>query len=274
MFAAEKPRRKSRAGKIMKIRIVRQFVKYFALAALFACAVFLSAVIADAQTTRTNKTKRQPPVDAVFSVPCATALRVGLEQVERLHSADIKRRLKGRPSDSGTESLSEKNAFENYLKCRRADTDQKLKKMPSEQRAAVNDYAKTARRIAEMRVNLLYGVQFDERSDDPINYAVSLNAVALVEDYKGELAWVYSLDRDFNQVGNSEDAKRDEKLIGELLERIERIAVEADQADKFAAFKTEIEKTLTEIADSIGTEKRVTTAFLVRLLRMNLADEN
>ena len=125
-----------------------------------------------------------------------------------------------------------------------------------------------------MRVDLIYGVQFDERYDDPVNYAVSLKAVALVEDYKSELIWTYSLTRDFNSVGNTEDAERNEKQIGELLERIEKIALETDKADKFASFETEIEKTLTEIADDIGTEKRVTTAFLVRLLQMNPPDED
>ena len=67
----------------MKIKILRWLIKYFSLAALFACAVFLSAVAAGAQTKRIKKTKRQPPVDAEFSVPCAKALRIGLEEVEK-----------------------------------------------------------------------------------------------------------------------------------------------------------------------------------------------
>ena len=258
----------------MKTEIVRQLTNCFSLIAFLACAVFLSAVASDAQTKRVKKPKRQPPVDAEFSVPCAKALNIGLEQVTKLHSRDITRRLRGSEGDSDTELLIEKNAFENYLRCRRADNEKKLKKMPPDERAAINDYAKTARRIAEMRVNLIYGVRFDERYDDPVNYAVSLNAVALIEDYKGEMAWIYLQTRDFNMVGNAEDAERDEKQIGDLLKRIEKIAVETDKADKFARFKTEIEKTLAETADQIGTEKRVTTAFLVRLMRMNLPDEN
>lgn len=258
----------------MKNKIIRQFVKCFSLLALFAFAVLLSAVIAGAQTKRTKKRPRQPPVDREFFVPCAKALRIGSAQVEQLHDADITRRLNGDEGDSDTDLLIQKNAFENYLECRRADNEKKLKKMPPDLRAAVNDYAKTARRLAPMRVDLIYGSKFDESCDDPANYAVSLKAAALVEDYKSELIWVYSLDRDFNMVGNAEDADRDEKQIGALLKRIEKIALETNKADKFAAFKTEIDKILAEIADRIGTEKRVTTAFLVRLLQMKLPPEN
>ena len=270
MFAAENRAEK----KSMKTKIVRQFIKCFSLAALFACAVFLSAVIADAQTKRIRKSKRQPPVDAEFSVPCAEALRIGLEQVEKLHDADITRRLNGDPGDSDTELLIEKNAFENYLKCRRADTEKKFKKLAADECAKINKRATAARRIAEMRVDLIYGVLFDERYDDPVNYVVSQKAVILVENFKADLTRVYSLTGDSNARANAEIAERNVAEIGKLLKRIEKVSLESDEASKFPAFKTEIEKNLAETAGNAGTEKRVSTAFLVRLLRMHLPDEN
>jgi len=257
----------------MKIKIVRQFIKCFSLAALFACAVFLSAVVADAQTKRINK---RPPAtsDEEFSVPCAKALRIGLEQVTKLHSDDITRRNNGNESDSDTELLIEKNAFENYLRCRRADTEKKVKKLSPDERANIDNRAKTARRIAQMRVDLIYGVQFDEQYDDPINYVISQKAVILVENYKADLTRAYSLTKDSNARADTKIAGRNVAEIGKLLKRIEKVSLESDEANKYPAFKTEIERILAETADDAGTEKRVSTAFLVRLLRMNLPNEN
>ena len=59
-----------------------------------------------------------------------------------------------------------------------------------------------------MRFDLLYGVSFDEKSDDPINRAITQNAVALVEDFKSRLAYVYRQKRDSNALGNADEAER------------------------------------------------------------------
>lgn len=257
----------------MRTELDRRFAVCFSLVALFACAVLLSAVAAAAQTKRTPK---RPPRsgDAEFSVPCAKALRIGAAAVEKLHSADITRRLDGSPSDSDTELLSEKNAFENYLRCRRADTEEKIKNLSSAERAAIDARAQTARRIAERRVDLIDGVLFDERYDDPVNYVISQKAVILVENFKADLLRVRPPSENADARAAAVIAARNVEEVNKLLERIEKVALESDEAAKYPAFKAEVEETLAAAAAAAATERRVTTAFLVRLLRMNLADEH
>ena len=265
----QKSAAKNQAAKtFMRTKIVSQIIKYFSLLAVFACSILLSAIVAGAQT----KNKR-PPVAAKFSVPCAEALNIGLDALEKKHSKKILLKNGGK-SDSGTEFTAEKNALENYLGCRRADTAAKLKKLPADQRATINQTANRARKLARMRVNLIYGVSFNERDEDQINFGISQNAVALVEDYKGMLTNVYLETRDYGAYSNTEAAGRDIEKIGTLLKRIEKISLDSDQAAEFRDFKNEVEKALAEIADEVGSEKHVTTDFLVRLLEMNLPDEN
>lgn len=257
----------------MKTKIIRRFVKYFSMLALFVFAVLLSAMIADAQT-KARKKSNTSTIDKEFSVSCAKALRIGLKNVTKLHDADIMRRLAGEPGDSDTELLIEKNAFENYLRCRRADTIRRLKKLPADEQVTLEQTTSRARRLAEMRVNLIYGVSFDERYDDPVNYVISKEAVILVENYKAALLGIYLETGDYGAYRNTEVAARDIKQIGALLKRIEKLSLESDQADEFKIFKTTIEKRLTDIADEVGNEKRADTDFLVRLLQMNLPAEN
>lgn len=231
------------------------------------------SVITDA---RAKRSKKRPPrtTDKEFFVPCAKALRIGLEQVLKLHAADITRRNNNNPGDSDTDLLEQKNALKNYLPCRRADTAKKLKKLAADERTDILQDGERARRLAKMRVELIRGISFDENYNDPVNYAISQKAVALVEDYKGNLAWVYLQTGDFNALGNTAAAERDIKRIDTLLARIEKIAREGGKITGFTAFRTEIEKALADIADKIGTEKHLTTGFLVRLLQMNLPAED
>ena len=243
------------------MKILITFIKYVSTFAAFIAVVLLSSMKIGAQTEKE------------FSVPCAKALRIGLSGVEKLHSKDMEHRTKGN-SDSDTELLEKQGALKNYLSCRRADTAKKLKKLTADERKQINLKGENARQIARMRVDLIYGISFDEKFEDSVNYVITQKAIALVEDYKGSLASVYGQMRDANALENTKAAERGEKQIGTLLTRIKKIARETDKATEFATFKTAVEKTLAEIKNEIGTEKIITTAFLVRLLQMNLADEN
>ncbi len=251
----------------MKIQVVITFIKCVSSGALLLAVVILSSMTIGAQTKRGAQSYEE------FSVPCAKALRIGLVAVKKLHSKEMERWTKG-DSDSDTELVETQGALKNYLACRRADTTAKLKKLTADDRKQINSAAENALRIARMRVDLMYGVSFDEKFDDPVNFTITQNAVALVEDYKGVLASVYGQKKTSNALGSETAAERDRKQIGTLLAQIEKIANEQDEAADFAMFKTTIEKTLREIKNEVGTEKVVTTAFLVRLLEMNLADEN
>ena len=233
----------------MKIQFVNIFIKGILSSGLLAAIVFLSSASGAAQSED-------------FFVPCAKALRIGLSEVQKLHSKDMERRTKGN-SDSDTELLETQNAMKNYIFCRRADTAARLKKLTTDEKKQFNLKSENARQIARMRVDLIPYISFDENYDDPVDYAITLKALALVEDYKGGLTGVYK---------QTKDAAAVEKQIGPLLARIEKISREADEATEFSAFKTAVEKTLTESGK--GTEKVVTTAFLVRLLKMNLPGGN
>lgn len=232
------------------MKILITFIKYVSTFAAFIAVVLLSSMTIGAQTEKE------------FSVPCVKALRIGLSGVEKLHSKDMERRTKGN-SDSDTELLEKQGALKNYLSCRRADTAKKLKKLTADERKQINLKGENARQLARMRVDLIYGVSFDEKFEDPVNYVISQNAIVLVEDYKGNLTGVYK---------PTKNANADERQLEGLLARIEKIAREHDEAAEFAAFKTAVEETLQKSAD--GKEKAATNAFLFRLLKMNLADEN
>lgn len=249
------------------MKILIAFIKYASFSVLFLAVALLSSMAIGAQT------KPQANSEKEFSVPCAKALRIGLSAVEKIHSREMERLTKGN-SDSDTELLENQNAAKNYLACRRADTAAKLKKLTADERRQINLKAETALKIARMRVDLIAYISFDDNYDEPVNYTITQKAITLVEDYKGILANIYGRTRDTNALGNTTAATRDEKQIGALLKRIEKIAREYDEGAEFAAFKTAVEKNLAEIKDDIGTEKVITTAFLVRLLQMNLANEN
>ena len=249
------------------MKILIALIKYASFSVLFLAVALLSSMAIGAQTKRAANSKK------AFSVPCAKALRIGLSAVEKIHSREMERLTKGN-SDSDTELLENQNAAKNYLACRRADTAAKLKNLIADKRKQINLKSETARRIARMRVDLIAYVSFDDKFEDPVNYVITQNAIALVEDFKGNLTRIYGEKRGSNTLGNTDAAVRNERQINLLLRRIEKIALEHDEAVEFSAFKTAVEKNLAEIKDDIGTEKLVTTTFLVRLLQMNLANEN
>jgi len=251
----------------MKIQVVAAFNKYVLSSGLLVAFALLSNMASEAQTKSVAKSNKP------FSVPCGTALRVGLDEVEKLYDREQQRRYKDK-TDSGTEGAALQNALSNYISCRRADNAARLKNLTAFERTQINLMTENARRLARMRVDSIPYISFDEKSEDPINYAVTYEATALVENYKGDLAIVYKQKIDPNFVQNAKAAERDENQIGELLARIEKLSEEHDKATEFSAFKKEIGKTLKEMEDVAGTEKVVTTAFLVRLLKMNLPVEN
>lgn len=250
----------------MKIQIVTTLIKYAAYFALLVAAALLSSIVIGAQTKRPAKSNKP------FSAPCAEALRIGLDKVEELYARDQQRRY-GNQTDSGTEGEAQQNAQRKYIACRRADNAVRMKNLTAFEKTQINLMTEELLRLARMRVDLIYGVSFDERSKDPINVAVTHAAIALVENYKGNLIAVYKQRSDPNFVAETKAAERDEKQIGELLARIEKLSAETDDAAEFAAFKRAIDRTLKEIEDVAGTEKVVTTAAIVRLLKMNLPDE-
>lgn len=234
----------------------KQIVFLLTIILTLVAVALLSSIAIGAQTKRAAQSEKD------FSVPCAKAVRIGLSEVEKLHSKEMERLTKGN-SDSDTELLEKQSAAKNYLSCRRADTAKKLKKLTVAKQKEINLKGENARQIARMRVDLIAYISFDENFEDPVDYTITLKAIALVEDYKGSLTGVYK---------QTKDANATEKQIGKLLTRIEKISRETGGAAEFSAFKTAVEKTLTESGK--GTEKIVTTAFLVRLLKMNLPAEN
>lgn len=261
LFSCER----AKAFPLKNMKITIAFIKYVSTFAAFIAVVLLSSMTVGAQTDAPDQ------FDSEFSVPCAEALRIGLSGVEKIHFKMTKIR-NGGESDSETEIVAEQSAAKNYLACRQADTAKKSEKLKAAEKKQINSAGANALRLARMRVDLLYSVSFNESDDDPINYSITQNAIVLVEDFKGKLASVYGQKRDSNALGNAKAAARDEKQIGALLVRIEKVSREHDEEGEFAAFKTAVEKTLAKIKDDVGTEKVVTTAFLVRLLQMNLAD--
>jgi len=239
----------------MKIQFVNTFIKGILFSGLLAAIVFLSSASSAAQTKRAVDSEKD------FFVPCAKALRIGLSEVQKLHSKDMERQTKGN-SDSDTELLETQGAMKNYISCRRADTAARLKKLTADEKKQFNLKSENARQIARMRVDLIPYISFDENFEDPLDYTITQKAIALVEDYKVGLTGVYKQTKD----------AAPEKQIGELLARIEKISREADEATEFSSFKKAVEKALKE--NGKGTEKVVTTAFLVRLLKMNLPGGN
>jgi len=106
----------------MKIQTVNTFVKYVLSSGLLAAIALLSSAAIEAQTKRTVKSNRP------FSVPCAAALRIGLEKVSELYDRDRQRRY-GNKTDSGTEGAALQKAQQNYISCRRADNNARLFKI-------------------------------------------------------------------------------------------------------------------------------------------------
>ena len=250
-----------------KIVMKKQIVFLMTIISALVAIALLSSAAIEAQTKRTSKSNK------LFSVPCAKALRIGLDEVEDLHDRDQQRRY-GNQTTSGMEGTANQNAQQNYISCRRADTAIRLKTLTDVEKTQIHLMSKNFHRLAQMRLDLNYVIEYDEKSEDPINYAVTYDAIALVEDYKRTLTTAYKQKNDPNFVQNKQAAERDEKQIGELLVRIEKQSEEYDKATEFLAFKKGIDKTLKKIEDVAGTERVVTTAFLIRLLKMNLPIEN
>ncbi len=198
----------------MKIQFVTTFIKYVLSFALLVAVALLSSMAIGAQTKRAAKSNKP------FSVPCAKGLRIGLDEVENLHDQDQQRRYRNQTT-SGTESTANQNAQRNYISCRRADTAVRLKTLTDVEKTQINLISKNFHRLAQMRLDLNYVIGYDEKSEDPINYAVTYDAIALVEDYKGTLTTAYKQKSDPDFVQNKQAAERDEKQIGELLARIE-----------------------------------------------------
>lgn len=233
---------------------------------LVGCA--LCAVnVADAQTKRRNAAPQK------FSVPCAKALQIGLSAVENLHSKDVERRTKGK-TDSGTEGDATQNALKNYLACRRADNAARLKSFGADQKADVNSLAATAKNVARSRFDeLIYGISWDEKGADSINYSLTLRAVALVEDYKSEIINAFENETDFDEQASETAARRDEKLIREMLVKMENRSFD-DAADaknyqlKLTALKTSVNQFLQENSAHDKRLKAAAAIFVVKLLTL------
>lgn len=124
---------------------------------------------------------------------------------------------------------------------------------------------------------MIFGVSWDESGADLINYPMTLRAVALVEDYAGALLYSYSLDVESNANGARLEAEQDEKTIGALLKKMETRAFEdpedaANYKNKFAIFKSAVNRFLQENDDRVSTEKAITTNFVVKLLKLGSSE--
>lgn len=214
-----------------------------------------------------------------FSVACAKALQFGVEKVEALHDAEMKRRVKGN-SDSGTESAATENALKNYINCRRARNAAALKTFTAADTIAeVKRQETSAKKLAQMRFDkLIFGISWDEKGADSINYPMTLRAVALVEDYKGALVYSYAQNVEPDADEAEARAGKNEKTIQTLLAKMEDQGFEdSDAAEEykpsFTKFKTAINQFLRENSNLVSTEKAATTDFVVKLLKLGLSDK-
>lgn len=200
-------------------------------------------------------------------------MQIGVDAVETLYDKEMRRRTKGK-SDSGTESDATQSALKNYLQCRRGDNTRQLKSFHTDTRAEVERQRNAAKKLARARFdNLIYGVVWDETGADSINYPLTLRAVALAEDYAGDLIYSYSLPVEPNPFSAAEDVARDEKTIRAMLAKMEARAFEnpedaANYKNNLTAFKKVLDAFLQENDDRVPSEKAIVTDFVVKLLKL------
>jgi hypothetical protein len=246
--------------------IYRRKIRFIGCAVLIITAFGAGA----AQTKR----KTVAVDDKPFSVPCAKALRIGLSAVENLYMKDMDRRTRGE-TDSDTEGEAMENALKNYIPCRRADNAAKLKTFTAaDKKAEVKRQEAAAKQLARQRFDgLIFGISWNEKGDDLFDYQMTLRALALVEDYKGALIKSYSMDVKPKTNAAKTQARRNEKLIREMLIRLETsYIVDAENAqthkNKFAEFKVTVNRFLQENSDRVDTEKAITANFIVNLIKL------
>jgi hypothetical protein len=235
---------------------------------LALCLATSSLVAAQAQRQSASTPKR------AFSVPCTRALKIGLDEVETLYDNDQKRRFKDQ-TDSGTEGAANQQALRHYISCRRNDNLARSKKLEPSARTDLSAQAAAAKRLAQTRFELIYAISFDEHAEDPLNYAMTHRALALIEDYRGELITAFSNnDREF--VSEQRAAERNTKNIEELLARLESHAPGADDAEDFRRKLASLRQAITKIqnmnADAAPSEKVATTRFILALIKLGLPD--
>lgn len=220
------------------------------------------------------KRSAAPASQRAFSIPCPRALKIGLDEVERLYDQDQARRYKG-DTDSGTEGDATRGALRNYLSCRRNDNLARLKQLDPSTRTALNKQTASAKSLAQTRFQLINGIAFDEHAEDPINYGMTQRALALIEDYKGELITALS-QHDQEPVGKQRAAERDEQSLTQLLARLESKASDADDAEdyrrKLASLKQAIDKFQIGNANVHASAKGAATRFILALIKLGLPD--
>ncbi len=248
--------------------IYRRKIRFIGCAVLIITAFGAGA----AQTKR----KTVAVDDKPFSVPCAKALRIGLSAVENLYMKDMDRRTRGE-TDSDTEGEAMENALKNYIPCRRADNAAKLKTFTAaDKKAEVKRQEAAAKQLARQRFDgLIFGISWNEKGDDLFDYQLTLRALALVEDYKGALIKSYSMDVKPKTNAAETQARRNEKLIREMLIGVETsYAVDAENAqthkNKFAEFKAAVNRFLQENSDRNNTERAITANFIIKLIKLGL----
>lgn len=219
------------------------------------------------------KRSAAPASKSAFSIPCTRVLKVGLDEVERLYDQDQARRYKG-DTDSGTEGDATRGALRNYINCRRNDNLTRLKQLDPSARTALNKQTASAKSLAQTRFQLINGIAFDEHAEDPINYGMTQRALALIEDYRGELITAYR-HQDQASLNEQRVAERDNLNLKKLLARLESKAADADDAEdyrrKLASLKQAIDKFQTAHANVTASEKAA-TRFILALIKLGLPD--